>query len=390
VFLFLLLLLTATWQSIISVPLSFRDYLSADERRRRSGHLRRGALQNPNVAPFWQIYNSGQDDAMITFTGFDFAAFNQLHQVFQPLFDNFTPFNNCNGFIVRKRFETGRPRLLTSISCLALGLSWTRTRGSLMVLQIVFGLTRSALSVWLRFARRMIIKALINHPDAIVRLPTDDEVHIFRGVISAKYSLLTHVWGAMDGLKLTLERAGGNNDQQNNFFNGWTHDHYVTNLFVFSPDGKIRSAYFNAPGVLHDSTMAVWSSIYEQIEEVYRRTGGQVVVDSAFSTTRTQAMISSYQTNIDRSGRARQSFGLNRQATSVRQLSEWGMRGLQGSFPRLKDRFFYEERGERKLILQMVVLLYNFRASTVGQNQIQSSFMTHLLRDANHYVFSRR
>ena len=94
VFLFLLLLLTATWQSIISVPLSFRDYLSADERRRRSGHLRRGALQNPNVAPFWQIYNSGQDDAMITFTGFDFAAFNQLHQVFQPLFDNFTPFNN--------------------------------------------------------------------------------------------------------------------------------------------------------------------------------------------------------------------------------------------------------------------------------------------------------
>ena len=50
----------------------------------------------------------------------------------------------------------------------------------------------------------------------------------------------------MDGLKLTLQRAG-NETQQNNFYNGWTHEHYyVTNLFLFSPDGKIRCSYFNA------------------------------------------------------------------------------------------------------------------------------------------------
>ena len=49
----------------------------------------------------------------------------------------------------------------------------------------------------------------------------------------------------MDGLKLTLQRPE-NERQQNNFYNGWTYEHYVTNLFLFSPDGKIICSYFNA------------------------------------------------------------------------------------------------------------------------------------------------
>ena len=166
----------------------------------------------------------------------------------------------------------------------------------------------------------------------------------------------------MDDLKLTLQRPG-NERQQNNFYNGWTHEHYVTNLFLFSPDGKIRFSYFNAPGVLHNFTMAIWSSIYDQNEMVYKDTGKKVVVDSAFASKKSNAMLKSHQNNLDANGNLRQRFGINRQATSVRQLSEWGMRCLQGSFPRMKDKFRYEENGERKLILQMIVLLYNFRAS---------------------------
>ena len=73
-----------------------------------------------------------------------------------------------------------------------------------------------------------------------------------------------------------------------------------------------------------------------------------------------------------------QRFVMSRQATSIQQLSEWGMRCLQGSFPRLKDKFRYEEKGERKFIVQMIVLLYNFRASKVGQNQIASVYVPYL------------
>ena len=99
-------------------------------------------------------------------------------------------------------------------------------------------------------------------------------------------------------------------------------------------------------------------------------------------------MIKLFQNNTDRTGQRRQRHDINRQATSLRQLSKWGMRGLQASFPRLRDRLRYEEQGERKLIIQVIVLLYNFRAATVGQNQIQSIFMPWLENDTNGYLFS--
>jgi len=37
------------------------------------------------------------------------------------------------------------------------------------------------------------------------------------------------------------------------------------------------------------------------------------------------------------------------------------MRGFQSSFPRLKEKILYEERGERKIMLNLMVLQYNFR-----------------------------
>ena len=72
-----------------------------------------------------------------------------------------------------------------------------------------------------------------------------------------------------------------------------------------------------------------------------------------------------------------------RQATSMRQAAEWGMRAIQSSFPRLKDTFVYEDTGERRILMKMVCLLYNLCARTVGINQINNVFMTHLDVNAN-------
>ena len=47
------------------------------------------------------------------------------------------------------------------------------------------------------------------------------------------------------------------------------HDHYITNLFVFSIDGRIISVVLNAPGSVHDSTLADWGNVYETLESVY-------------------------------------------------------------------------------------------------------------------------
>ncbi len=44
------------------------------------------------------------------------------------------------------------------------------------------------------------------------------------------------------------------------------------------------------------------------------------------------------------------------------------MRGCQSSLPHLKEKIIYEDRGEQKIMLNLMVLLYNFRVAKVGQN----------------------
>ncbi len=67
----------------------------------------------------------------------------------------------------------------------------------------------------------------------------------------------------------------------------------------------------------------------------------------------------------------------------MKQAAEWGMRAIQSSFPCLKDTFVYKDTGKHCILMKMVCLLYNLRASTVRINQIKNVFMKHLNEDAN-------
>ena len=58
---------------------------------------------------------------------------------------------------------------------------------------------------------------------------------------------------------------------------------------------------------------------------------------------------------------------------SLRQSSEWGMRALQGSFPRCKKRHPSNFR-QRRLVLESIILIHNFRTDIVGCNQIKTVF----------------
>jgi len=245
-------------------------------------------------------------------------------------------------------------------------------------LGMVFGITQSPLSLFLRFGRRILYNILKNDPYSVVRLPTADEVHQYQESIGRKYHLLRDVWAVMDGCKLNIE-ASGNGKQQRKFYNGWTHGHYISNLFAFAPDGTIVACVSNCPGSVHDSLVGDYSmdrnerDIYDRLEIVCNTTNGKVVVDSAFCKKRFPFLIKSSQTDPTN----RRDFERNNQATSVRQAAEWGNRGLQGAFPRLKGKIRWEEMGERKYILDTMFFLYNFRTRRVGLNQILAVFMPH-------------
>ena len=100
--------------------------------------------------------------------------------------------------------------------------------------------------------------------------------------------------------------------------------------------------------------------------------GAKVVVDLAFALKEYKdSLIKSSQRDPDQP----HLIILNRDATSLRQMSEWGMRMFQGQLPRIKDRMCLEEYGERRITMNLPINLYNFQCSTIGHNQILLTFM---------------
>jgi hypothetical protein len=253
-------------------------------------------------------------------------------------------------------------------------------------LQLVFGLTYTNLSVYLRFGIRIIVETFHDDPLARVSIPSTEKIDEYKAAFGARHSLLNDCWATMDGLKLYLQQSG-NFEIQERFYNGWTHDHYVTSVFCFCPDGTIPIAFFNVPGSVHDSQVADLGGIYDKLEKVYATTGGKCCVDSAFGNVARDFLLKSGQDILGSSAPTRQEQNrehqLRRQTTSARQTAEWGMLSIQASFPRVKDRFICEERGERRIVMKMFVLLYNMRARMVGINQIRNTYMPHLNRNAN-------
>ena len=233
------------------------------------------------------------------------------------------------------------------------------------------------------------VETFRHDPLASVRIPSAETIETFKDAFAERHPLLNDCWATMDGLKLYLQQSG-NCEIQERYYNGWTHDHYVTSVFCFCPDGMIPIAFFNVPGSVHDSQVAEFGNIYNRLEEVYLSTGAKCCVDSAFGNVTRNYLYKSCQdllgSNAPTRGERLLDLQKKRQATSARQTAEWGMRALQSSFPRLKDRFVYEERGERRITLKMLVLIYNMRARMVGINQIRNTYMPHLMQDANHDV----
>jgi hypothetical protein len=258
----------------------------------------------------------------------------------------------------------------------------------MMVLQLIFGLTLSPVAKYLQFARRILVKVLKATPLAQICLPTQEKLEEYRSAIESCHPVLSNVWSTMDGLKVRIE-AAQDEIVQSRFYNGWKSDHFVTGVLCFVPDGTIAIAFYNVPGCCHDSTVADWGDIYTKLERVHDEYGLKCVVDSAFCSFNHDFIIKSSQDDLTADPQYENlmeqqiNIAEKREATSMRQSAEWGMRAVQSSFPRLKDIMQYEERGERRIIFDCFFLLFNLRSRLVGINQITSVYMPSLTQDAN-------
>jgi hypothetical protein len=95
------------------------------------------------------------------------------------MFSSHTPFDE-SGFIVPFDYVRGQKRNIQPEDCLGLVLVWTQTRGGLNVLQLVFGLTYTNLSVYLRFRICLLVETFHYNPLAQVSLPSAEEINKYK------------------------------------------------------------------------------------------------------------------------------------------------------------------------------------------------------------------
>lgn len=68
-------------------------------------------------------------------------------------------------------------------------------------------------------------------------------------------------------------------------------------------------------------------------------------------------------------------MAFNRELLSYRQTAEWGMRGLQGGFGRLRVPLEIANKESRGDLIEICVRLHNLRAIRVGINQIRMVYL---------------
>ena len=66
-------------------------------------------------------------------------------------------------------------------------------------------------------------------------------------------------------------------------------------------------------------------------------------------------------------------IGVSNIYTSLRQASEWGMHGMQDSFPWCK-KYLHTECNKHRLVLELIILIHNYRTELVGLNQVNTIF----------------
>ena len=115
------------------------------------------ALLCPPQSPWRQVLQSRDDQALINLTGLDFVTFDMVVYPFKFFFNNYTPFTKDGTIVALRKNNLGRPRLISTADGLGLILAWTRTSGLTMTLELIFGMTQTAVSEYLYFGMIILI-----------------------------------------------------------------------------------------------------------------------------------------------------------------------------------------------------------------------------------------
>ncbi|EIW77798.1 hypothetical protein CONPUDRAFT_92166 [Coniophora puteana RWD-64-598 SS2] len=361
--------------------------------------VRADLLPNPRADTPWQVLYAGMNRrAYITTMGVDVETFDYI------LASGFGSKWNALPIPRDDTNQQGRARLgrrsLDAAGALGLVLHYLNSTMRETSLMQIFALIPSTVSRYIRFAMRILLRTLRHLPEAAIVWPQGDQFFILNDAVVEHHPLLTGAFGVMDGVNIPVQTAD-DDEIENATYNGWLHDHFVSSVFAFGPDGTILMCRINAPGSWHDSRVA--QPIY-QFLRTETPDGFYLVADTAFPrgteqiAGRIKTPMKSGQRLPHNEAERQQVLAFDAQLVSFRQAAEWGMRTLQGSFGRLRIPLNIGSGTDRADLLEVCARLSNVRARLVGINQIRSVYMPiwkkteqeRVWRDFEHMLFGEQ
>ena len=330
---------------------------------RERTYLLRAAVAHPSLSPWQYLYDHGDDSSFLHLTGLTREAFIVLQSILFPP----EPPDEFG------RRPPGRPKLLDNSSSVGLLLFYLGSTMTYKHLCMIFGIVPTQCSTYIRDMLLLATDKLCDHPLSSVRFPDAEKMEQFAAMINAREPLIDDVIGFMDGVSLPTE-CTSDQYEQNAMYDGYSCDTTVNNVLAYGPDGKVFLSALNFPGSWTDGKLSA-----HFIEFIKRKIGRyKICVDQGFPRQG-----DAYGILVGPISR-RSARGLHGHVrdyllkisnihTSLRQASEWGMRGLQGTFPRLKRRL-PSDNTKRRLVLEAIVFVHNLRTGIVGKNQIKTVF----------------
>jgi hypothetical protein len=193
----------------------------------------------------------------------------------------------------------------------------------------------------------------------------------FSEMINKREPAVDDVIGFMDGVSLASE-CTSDCVTQNVFYSGYDCDTMVNNMFAYGMDGKVFFAAINFPTSWDDGSLPA-----QFLPSIHQRIGNyKICVDQGFQRSCDAFNILVGPMN-ERSARRLHPLMydyllcLSNVYTLLHQASEWGMRGIQGSFPCCKKQLLTQSN-IRRLVLESIVLIHKFCTKLVGSKQIKT------------------
>ncbi len=131
-----------------------------------------------------------------------------LYTKIPPIFHKYTPFTEGE-LISQKLTCRGQKMMVKLEDCAAFVLAWAHTRGSMNVLQLIFGMTMANWYEYLNFGCHILVHILRIDNFARIAIPTEENIESYLSAKSSQHLTIGNrrVWCSMEGLKLYFKEA---------------------------------------------------------------------------------------------------------------------------------------------------------------------------------------